>query len=128
VLLLTDGMDNGSVQTPIDAATAAAAVDIPLYVLSVAGDSPRPPAGTQQVPQGSGSLTLHDLASRTGGIAAEATTVPELRKVTGSILQELRHQYVLAFPAGSSKGWHDLTVRVRRGRIQARSRNGYLVS
>ena len=65
---------------------------------------------------------------RTGGLATEAGTAAELSIATRNILNELRHQYVLAFQAGTAKGWHDLTVRVKRGRVQARSRNGYLVS
>jgi VWFA-related protein len=127
VLLLTDGIDTASVVSPTDAASAAAAVDIPLYVLSVGDERTERPAQRTDV-QGADALTLNDLAARTGGLAAEAATIAQLSTVTRTILTELRHQYVLAFQAGSDKGWHDLTVRVRRGRVQARSRNGYVVS
>jgi hypothetical protein len=48
--------------------------------------------------------------------------------VTRAILNELHSQYGLAFAAAPAKGWHELTVRVRRGRVHARSRDGYLVS
>lgn len=128
LLLLTDGIDTASVLTPGDAANAAAALDIPLYVLSV-GDEPRngmrPAAAFDP---GASPLTLNDLAARTGGLATDADTIAELSTATRVILSELRHQYVLAIPAASAPGWHDLTVRVRRGRVQARSRNGYVVS
>jgi VWFA-related protein len=124
LLLLTDGIDTASVLTPGDAASAAAELDIPLYVLSV-GDSLS--AGRVHAPAPDG-LTLQDLADRTGGLAAEAATAAQLSLATRTILSELRHQYVLAITAGTEKGWHDLTVRVRRGRVQARSRNGYIVS
>ena len=127
LLLLTDGLENASISSPADAASAAAALDIPLYVLSVgkgeADDKAVPSEGVQAA-----SVTLNELAVRTGGLAAEAATAAELSIVTRNILTELRHQYVLAFPAGSTKGWHELTVRVKRGRVQARSRNGYYVS
>lgn len=127
LLLLTDGFDTASVLSPGDAATAAASLDIPLYVLSVGGDGSR--GGTRPGAAGhTATLALNDLAIRTGGLAAEAATAGQLSTVTQAILTELRHQYVIAFPAGSEKGWHDLTVRVRRGRVQARSRNGYVVS
>jgi VWFA-related protein len=128
VLLLTDGMDTGSVVSPDDAANAAAALDIPIYVLSVSSDEPVPPSFKVAPPRYSDTLTLNELAVRTGGLAAEAATVAQLTVVTHTILTELRHQYVLAFSAASTKGWHELTVRVRRGRVHARSRNGYLVS
>jgi VWFA-related protein len=125
VLLLTDGVDTGSVNSPTDAASAAAALDIPLYVLSVGKDI----ADDKAFPVNpEATVTLTELAGRTGGLATEAGTAAELSIATRNILNELRHQYVLAFQAGTAKGWHDLTVRVKRGRVQARSRNGYLVS
>ncbi len=126
LLLLTDGIDTYSVSSPNDAASAAAALDIPLYVLSVgknlADDRDRASAGQ------AATITLNELATRTGGLAVEAGTIAELSVVTRTILSELRHQYVLAIPSGSARGWHELTVRVRGGRVHARSRNGYLVS
>jgi VWFA-related protein len=126
LLLLTDGIDTSSASSPSDAASAAAALDIPLYVLSVGKDLNND-SGIRS-PGGTATITLNDLATRTGGLAVEAGTIAELSIVTRTILNELRHQYVLAIPAGSSRGWHELTVRVRGGRVQARSRNGYLVS
>jgi VWFA-related protein len=128
LLLLTDGIDTWSVHSAADAASAAAALDIPLYVLSVGDERPRGAVEAVSFRQDAGALTLHDLATRTGGLAAEATTIAQLSVATRAILAELRHQYVLGIPAGSGKGWHDLTVRVRRGRVQARSRDGYVVS
>jgi VWFA-related protein len=126
LLLLTDGIDTYSVSSPSDAAGAAAALDIPLYVLSVGKDL----TDDRRIPSEgrSATVTLNDLAVRTGGLAVEAGTIAELSIVTRTILSELRHQYVLAIPAGSARGWHELTVRVRGGRVQARSRNGYVVS
>jgi VWFA-related protein len=127
LLLLTDGIDNASLTSPGDAATAAAALDIPLYVLSVGKDLTDDKAFPSYESQGA-SVKLHELATRTGGLAVEAATIADLSTITRTILTELRHQYVLAFPAGSTKGWHELTVRVKRGRVQARSRDGYYVS
>jgi VWFA-related protein len=130
LLLVTDGMDTASVLSAGDAANAAAALDIPLYVLSVGDDSGggRRADATPHEAGHSETLALNDLAARTGGLAVEAATASQLSVVTRTILTELRHQYVLAFPAATDKGWHELTVRVRRGRVQARSRNGYVIS
>jgi len=127
LVLLTDGIDTSSVNSPVDAASAAAALDIPLYVLSVGKDQYDEKAFPTTDAEGA-ALKLNDLAARTGGLAAEAGTIAELSSVTRTILTELRHQYVLAIPADSAKGWHELAVRVKRGRVQARSRNGYYVS
>jgi Ca-activated chloride channel family protein len=132
VLLLTDGIDTASTFTPQEAATAAAMVDIPLYVLSVGGTTSAAEKAMMgadtSVASSQAALRLKELAARTGGLAAEPTTVADLSVATRTILGEMRHQYVLAIPAGAEKGWHDLTVRVRRGKVQARSREGYVVS
>jgi Ca-activated chloride channel homolog len=126
IVLLTDGVDTGSSITPRDAATAAAALDVPIYVLGV-GDEMREPAVAPPVTSGTATVTLSELARRTGGMAAEARSTAQLSIVTRTILSELRHQYMLAFSARSQSGWHPLSVRVRQGRVQARSRDGYLV-
>jgi VWFA-related protein len=131
VLLLTDGDDTASRFTPAEAAEAAAALDIPLYVLAVGAreiEESAPARRQNGAAAASDVLTLRDLARRTGGLASAALTPAQLSIVTRTILDELRHQYVIAIPAGTDKGWHELTVRVRHGRVQARSRNGYLVS
>ena len=127
LLLLTDGLENASVASPADAATAAAALDIPLYVLAVGKGEVDEKAIPSEASR-EAAVTLDELAARTGGLAAEAATAAELSLTTRTILSELRHQYVLAIPAGDAKGWHELTVKVKRGRVQARSRNGYYVS
>ena len=131
IVLLTDGMDTSSTLSPAEAASAAAALDMPLYVLAVGGDEPAGKISTLPAISKDAraeTLTLNELAVRTGGLASEASTTPELKVVTRTILTELRHQYVLAIPAAASHGWHELTVRVRQGRVRARSREGYFVS
>jgi VWFA-related protein len=128
VLLMTDGADTGSVVSPTEAAQAAAALDIPLYVLSLCDEDLAKPAEKIWSGKTADAASLHDLAVRTGGLAAEAANPAQLGVATRTILTELRHQYVLGFSAAGTKGWHDLTVRVRRGRVHARSRDGYLVS
>jgi hypothetical protein len=74
------------------------------------------------------ALTLAELAQRTGGTAAAVAAPAQLSVAARGILAELHEQYLIAFQTGSEKGWHSLTVRVKKGRVQARSRNGYLVN
>jgi VWFA-related protein len=128
LVLLTDGVDTASVRTAHDAATAAASLDLPVYVLGVdnlpGGEPSSKP--TSMVESGS-TLSLGELARRTGGLAAEATAPAQLSIVTRTILAELHSQYVLAFAAGTKPGWHPLTVKLRKGRSTARSRDGYVV-
>jgi VWFA-related protein len=130
VLLLTDGVDTSSVHSAGDAASAAAALDLPLYVLTVGDEQPPRalPSADPFADMAPPPLSLDDLATRTGGLATQGATISQLSTSTRTILTELRHQYLLGFAAAPAKGWHELTVRVRRGRVHARSRHGYLVS
>jgi VWFA-related protein len=123
VVLVTDGIDTASLHSGEDAAVAAARLDLPVYVIGVgrlAGASavPRPDAQ---------DFSVAELARRTGGFSGEGTSPAQLSALSQSILDELRHQYVVAFTAGSEPGWHPLQVRVKRGKVNARSRDGYLV-
>jgi VWFA-related protein len=125
VVLLTDGIDTASLHSADDAATAAARLDLPVYVVgvgSLAGQTA--PAMRTEGPE---AFSVADLARRTGGLAGEASTPAQFSVLTQTILEELHHQYVMAFAAGDERGWHPLQVRVRRGRVNSRSRDGYYV-
>jgi VWFA-related protein len=125
VVLLTDGVDTASLHSADDAATAAARLDLPIYVVGVgklAGQSASPTSDDGPAP-----FSVADLARRTGGLSVEASSPAQLSVVAQTILDELHHQYVMAFAAGSEHGWHALQVRVRRGKVNARSRDGYYV-
>jgi VWFA-related protein len=122
LVLLTDGIDTGSLHTPEDAARAAARLDIPVYVISVGG-----PADVRGGRAGGNEPGLAALARRTGGVFAGVGAPASLESAARTIADELHHQYVIAFAAGNEPGWHGIEVRVRRGRAAARSRDGYYV-
>ncbi len=123
LVLLTDGIDTGSLHTPDDAARAAARLDIPVYVVAIGGPSE---AGGRRGARTAES-GLAALSRRTGGFTADAPGVPALTASTRAILDELHHQYLIAFQGSSEPGWHRVEVRVRSGRVAARSRDGYFV-
>ena len=127
VVLLTDGVDTSSMNNVHDAATAAAALDIPVYALGVDDFNERPRTTDRTLVDDNANVKLAELARRTGGTATEANSVAQLSIATRSILTELHHQYMLAFASSTESGWHPLSVRVRKGRTVARSRDGYLV-
>ena len=124
VVLLTDGLDTASRNSAEDAGTIAARLDLPVYVVGVGSlaDPARP--GTRGAPEPS---PLVELARRTGGLSTDATSPSQLSIATRNILDELHYQYLLAFPGGSAAGWHPIKVTVRKGRVNARSRDGYFV-
>jgi VWFA-related protein len=125
VVLLTDGIDTASLHSAEDAATAAARLDLPIYVLGVGSLSGQVADPIRD--SGAAPFSVSDLARRTGGLSAEASSPAQLSIATQTILDELHHQYLIAFAGGTEAGWHSLQVRVKRGRVNARSRDGYFV-
>jgi len=47
--------------------------------------------------------------------------------VAQQIVDELRHQYLIAIEAGTQPGWHPLTVKLRNKNLIAHARSGYIV-
>jgi Ca-activated chloride channel homolog len=128
LVLLTDGVDTASLHSAQDAAIAAASLDLPVYVLGVDNLPGVEPSGAAPTKAAAGSsVSLGEIARRTGGIAGEASSPAQLSILTRTILAELHSQYLLAFTASPDQGWHPLSVKVRKGRTTARSREGYMV-
>ena len=125
VVLLTDGIDTSSLHSADDAATAAARLDLPVYVIGVGSLAGQVAPSSRD--ESLETFSVSDLARRTGGVAGEASSPAQMSVLTQTILDELHHQYVMAFAAGQEHGWHPLQVRVKRGRVNARSRDGYYV-
>ena len=54
------------------------------------------------------------------------TSAPAHKSIAArQIVDELRHQYVLAFAASPAAGWHQLTVKTRDRDLTVRARRGY---
>jgi len=43
------------------------------------------------------------------------------------IVDELRHQYLIAIESDAEPGWHPLTVKMKHGDLSAHARSGYNV-
>ena len=127
VIVLTDGVDNGSRLTPAEVSGIASSIDVPVYVVAVV--SPLDHEGTasavrseRPVPVGD----LADLARWTGGELFVSSGMAHTVVATREIVNELRHQYLLAFEPGHAPGWHPLEVRARKGNLIIRARSGYV--
>jgi hypothetical protein len=46
--------------------------------------------------------------------------------VARQIVDELRHQYLIAFESSGKPGWHPLVVRARSKDLIVRARTGYI--
>ena len=125
VVVLTDGVDTRSRLTSEQVSTIASSIDIPVYIIAVVAmiDDPRQAVGT--APEMTGALP--DLARWTGGEMFVASAPAHASLAARQIVDELRHQYILAFEASSAReGWRPLEVRARDRALTVRARAGYV--
>jgi VWFA-related protein len=122
LVVLTDGVDTKSRLRAEQVAAAASAIDVPVYVIAVMAAIDDP--SVDQTPSfDAGGLT--QLAQRTGGEMFVATAPAHASIAARRIVEELRHQYVLAFEGSSAGGWRPLEVRARDPKLTVRARTGY---
>jgi Ca-activated chloride channel family protein len=114
IIVLTDGADTSSRMTPAEVSALASSIDVPVYVLALAGA------------EMANRAPLADLARWTGGDFLSAEDRTEAVVAVRQVAQELRHQYVLAFEPAGSRGWSRVEIRTRRPGLTVRSRTWYL--
>jgi|WetSurMetagenome_2_1015567.scaffolds.fasta_scaffold30049_2 VWFA-related protein len=129
VVVLTDGVDNASRLSAPEVSGIASSIDVPVYILAVVSPLDHAGASTavnseRPIPVGD----LADLARWTGGEFFVTSVPAQTSQAARQIIDELRHQYVLAFEPASKPGWRPLEVRAARGRgqLMVRARSGYI--
>ena len=122
LVVLTDGIDTKSRQTTAQVAAIASAIDIPVYVIAVMSPIDDPEVDETPAFDVTG---LQQLAKSTGGEMFTASAPAHASVAARQIVDELRHQYVLAFEAASGDGWRSLEVRARNPKLVVRARTGY---
>jgi len=129
VVVFTDGLDNASHLTASQVSGIASSIDVPVYVVGVVSglDDPASATATPGARKSPLAGELANLASWTGGAAWVASAASQRSYVARQIVDELRHQYVLAIESGAEPGWHPLTVKMRRPDLTAHARSGYIV-
>jgi Ca-activated chloride channel family protein len=127
VIVFTDGNDNWSRLKPSDVSAMASAIDVPVYIVGIVPAIDNPSADVSTVTAERSALTgpLSDLATWTGGHAFVVSTPSDRSMVAREIINELRHQYLIAFESSSRPGWHPLVVRARNKDFVVRARSGY---
>jgi Ca-activated chloride channel family protein len=128
VVVFTDGADNASRMSPADVSAIASAIDVPVYIFGIAPsiDNPSEDTATRSVAGSAFAGPLADLAAWTGGHVIVASTPGQRSIAAREIIDELRHQYVIAFEASGKPGWHPLVVRARNKDLTVRARSGYI--
>jgi Ca-activated chloride channel family protein len=128
VVVLTDGSDNASRLTPAEVSGIASEIDVPVYIFGIvpAIDNPGQDIATVGADKSSLAGALSDLAAWTGGHVFIASTPGQRSIAARQIVDELRHQYLIAFESSGKPGWHPLVVRARTRDLTVRARSGYI--
>lgn len=121
VVVLTDGLDTASAYSPTEVSAIASAVDVPIYVFALS-----PPRYAEDVASTTRHSVLRDLANWTGGSVFVAGDEASLTAGINQLVEELRHQYVIAFAASEDGGWRSLQLKARKRGLTVRTRAWYL--
>jgi Ca-activated chloride channel family protein len=127
VIVFTDGADNASHMKPAEVSRIASAIDAPVYIFGVVPAIDNPSADTSTTGGRSAfEGPLSDLAAWTGGHVFVASTPVGRSTAARQIVDELRHQYLIAFESSGAPGWHPLEIRARSKDLTVRARGGYI--
>ena len=118
IVLFSDGDDQSS-HTPLASAIRATeGSDATIYVIGQG----------RAVANASLQELMRRLATVSGGRAFFTEDPARLDAVFAEILEDLRNQYLLAYPAPATQrdgAWHSIRVEVAGGKYQVRARQGY---
>jgi VWFA-related protein len=128
VVVFTDGNDTASRLSPGEVSGIASAIDVPVYILGVVPSIDNPTAETSAKSAARSPLSggLNNLARWTGGDLFMVSTPAERSGAARQVIDELRHQYLIAFESSGTPGWHPLEVRARSKDLTVRARSGYI--
>ncbi len=129
VVVFTDGNDNASRLTPPEVSGIASAIDVPVYIVGVVSalDDLASETATSSAENSPLAGALANLAAWTGGEAFVVSSSAQRNVVARQIVDELRHQYLIAIESGVERGWHRLIVKTRHKDVTVRARSGYIV-
>jgi VWFA-related protein len=128
VIVFTDGNDTASRLSPGEVSGIASAIDVPVYVVGVVPsiDNPGTDVATISADRSALAGALTNLAMWTGGHVFIVSTPGQRSGAARQIIDELRHQYLIAFESSGNPGWHPLVVRARSKDLVVRARSGYI--
>jgi len=128
VVVLTDGRDTASKLSPGEVSGIASAIDVPVYIIGIVPSIDNPSSDLAGTAAEHSPLAgpLNDLATWTGGATFVVSTIGQRSKTAQHIIDELRHQYLIAFESSGKPGWHPLVVRARDKDYTVRARSGYI--
>jgi Ca-activated chloride channel homolog len=116
LVLLSDGDDRYSRASAAEALGRVREADVLIYPIALGARRP---------------TLFAELAALTGGRSAHVRDARQLPDTLREIARELRQQYLIGYtpsrPLDTPDEWRSIQVRVPRGGMQVRARDGYLV-
>ena len=127
IVVLTDGIDTSSSLSAAEVSGLASSIDVPVYIVATIPslDQISMMEAADDRSSASEGADLRDLAEWTGGQLLFASNFVETGVVAASLVNALRHQYVLAIEAANNREWRRLDVRVKHRAATVRARSGY---
>jgi hypothetical protein len=122
IVVLTDGDDNASSYSADAVAAIASAIDVPVYVFAVGHDVVRL---TDRARVAGRAAPLVQLAHATGGEFFYAAEPAEQDAAVARVVDDLRHQYLLAFEPSAFGGLRRIEIRTRDNALRVTSRQWY---
>jgi Ca-activated chloride channel family protein len=122
IILITDGLDNGSIANIATAVEAAHGADAVVYCIHYEDEERVHYSG------GRGISALEKLSEPTGGRTFRASRKMPLEEIFHAIGEGMRNQYGLGFtpPAEGKEGaFHKLEVKSTKAGLKAQARTGY---
>jgi VWFA-related protein len=122
IILITDGLDNGSIANIARAVQAAQEADAVVYGIHYEDNEPPFYSGRN------GMSALGKLSEPTGGRTFHVSANLPLGEIFNQIGEEMRNQYGLGFtpPADGKDGeFHKLEVKSTKAGLKAQARTGY---
>ena len=132
VVVITDGVDTSSKETPDAVIARSRALDVPIYTVTVVSPIDDPSSevfvGRDKITAAAaGSVLLERYASLSGGAAFVVSDFSGLKKAADLIALELKHQYRLGYdPPEGPRRFRRVEVRTTRKGILVRTRSGYI--
>jgi VWFA-related protein len=125
IVVLTDGTDTTSAYSPSEVSAIASSVDVPVYVFALSAPVGGANSDIKHGEFASGT-PLAELARWTGGDYLDASTHLAMTKAISRLVEDLRHQYLIAFEASSANGWRTVQLKTRKKGLTVRTRGWYL--
>src|SRR4051812_21010917 len=128
LIILTDGVDNGSKFSLSSAIESAQRADTVVYSILFEDKSAYGPFGVGRMGRPNGKKVLQQLSDETGGRMFEVSNKLPIEQIYAQIQEELRSQYSLGYTPEKSDeatGYRKIRVQTKRKGVIVQARDGY---